>query len=56
MEKSLIDVMWEEIKELFYYKHRRSLDVDAMWDGYQIRLIHRAGKEKNHENKNNKKD
>lgn len=48
MKKSQIDIMWEELKILFYEVRCQGLTEDKkfdMWSKYQIDLMHRVGEE-----------
>lgn len=46
MKKSLLDILWEELKRRFYDEWINHGDVDDKWSKYQIELIDRMGEEK----------
>lgn len=43
MSKSLIDVLWIEIKRMFYTENHGVFDIDIKWQEYQIKIIKESG-------------
>lgn len=48
MTKSLIDVLWLELKELFYKEHSNmsEKELDVSWMEYQVTVIKKCDEEK----------
>ena len=47
MKKSLIDILWEELKKAYYYRLKDIPEDKAfdMWSKYQCNIIRRIGED-----------